>query len=137
MIRPYKDSDYEQVKDLYHRTEWYGGIYDEARDSRERLANITTRDPEAILVYVEDTKIIATISIIDDGRVAMLYRFVVPPQNHHVAKSLYLQAKQLLKLRGHNQVLVYSAIDNEILDDRYLSLGMVKGGSYACFWSSL
>lgn len=134
MIRSYHDNDYEQLKALYERTEWYGGVFDEARDGRERLKNVIANDPQAILVHESDSKINGTISIIEDGRVAMLYRFVVPPEMNDIASELYTTAITTLKDRGHTEVLVYSAIDDEALDQRYLKLGMTRGGDYACFW---
>lgn len=134
MVRSYQDSDYEQLKELYQHTEWYGGVFDEARDGRERLKNVITHDPHAILVHETESIIDGTISIIDDGRVAMLYRFVVPPEMDDTTSELYRAAISTLKARGHSEVLVYSAVDDEALDQRYLKLGMTRGGDYACFW---
>lgn len=134
MIRSYQDADYEQLKALYQHSEWYGGVFDEARDGQERLKNVIANDLQAVLVHETGSKIDGTISIIDDGRVAMLYRFVVPPDMNDVTNELYNAAISTLKERGHSEVLVYSAIDNKVLDQRYLRLGMTRGGDYACFW---
>lgn len=137
MIRSYRDSDYEQLKNLYNHTEWYGGVYDEARDGRERLAQKIETDPEAILVYEENSDLNGTISIIEDGRVAMLYRFVVPPEEIEVAQALYAQAIKTLKSRGHTQILVYSNPDSPELDARYQALGLTRGDNYNCFWADI
>jgi hypothetical protein len=137
MIRSYKDSDYEQLKELYQCTEWYGGVFDEARDGRERLKKVIETDPEAIVVYEENGKLRATISIIENGRVAMLYRFVVAPEDTQIAKSLYEKASGTLSSRGHTQILVYSAANSLELDSRYISLGMNRGGDYTCFWAEI
>jgi hypothetical protein len=137
MIRRYRDSDYEQLKELYEHTEWYGGVFDESRDGRERLARKIHNDPEAILVFEEEAALKGTISIIEDGRVAMLYRFVVPPEEKEVAAALYKTATQNLKARGHSQVLVYSTPNDLSLDVRYKNLGMTKGGDYTCYWANI
>jgi hypothetical protein len=137
MIRSYNDSDYDQLKALYQHTEWYGGVFDEARDGRERLASVIQNDPQAILVFEEDSLVKATISIIEDGRVAMLYRFVVAPEDSEIAKQLYDRAIETLKSRGHTQILVYSAINSPTLDSRYTKLGMARGSDYACFWADI
>ena len=134
MLRSYRDTDYEQLKALYKHSEWYGGVYDEARDGRERLAQKIETDPEAILVYEENSDLKGTISIIEDGRVAMLYRFVVPPEEMEIAQALYAQAIKNLKSRGHTQVLVYSNPDSSELETRYQALGLNRGGDYSCFW---
>jgi hypothetical protein len=137
VIRSYSDSDYEQLKELYSHTEWYGGIFDEARDGRKRLSKVIEKDPQAILVYEESSSITGTVSIIEDGRVAMLFRFVTAPEDIEIAKQLYDESVRVLKKRGHNQILVYSAIKSLELDKRYLDLGMNKGGDYTCFWADI
>lgn len=134
MIRSYQDSDYDQLKALYQQTELYGGGFDEARDGRERLAKKITADPEAILVYELDGVLIGTISLIEDGRVAWLYRFIVEDFEPSITKELYGKAIAILKDRKHTQVLVYSSVDDTKLDERYESLGMTKGNNYICFW---
>ena len=137
MIRSYTDTDYEQLKALYQQTELYGGVFDEARDGRERLATKIAADPEAILVYEQDGRLLGTISLIEDGRVAWVYRFIVRDFAVQISKELYEIAVATLKRRGHNEVLVYSVADNGRLDSRYESLGMTKGGTYRCFWQEL
>jgi ribosomal protein S18 acetylase RimI-like enzyme len=136
-IRAYTDTDYEQLKKLYEHTEWYGGVFDEARDGRQRLANVIKDDPDAILVYTEDDDIKGTISLIEDGRVAMLYRFVVQPGDWGIAQALYAAAVQILKNRGHDQILVYSSPNNRTLNERYTRLGMHRGGDYTCYWADI
>lgn len=136
MIRSYKDSDYKNLKQLYQHSEWYGGVFDEARDGRERLANKIAHDPEAILVYEKDDELLGTISIIEDGRVAWLYRFVVKDFDQKISNDLYQAATKILKSRGHQEVLVYSQ-DSEELANRYKQLGLTKGGVYRCYWGKL
>jgi hypothetical protein len=137
MVRPYRDSDYEQLKKLYEHSEWYGGVFDEARDGRERLLKKITDDPEAIFVYEENGELHGTISIIEDGRVAWLYRFIVKDFEPGITRQLYEKAVEVLKSRGHKQMLVYSAANDRKLDRRYESLGMTKGNDYACFWQDI
>lgn len=137
MIRSYQDSDYEKLKELYQHKEWYGGVFDEARDSQERLATKIADDPEAILVHESDGELLGTISLIEDGRVAWLYRFIVKDFDQQVTKELCTKAIEILKSRGHTQVLVYSAVDDRKLDERYAFLGMQKGDNYTCFWQEI
>lgn len=136
-VRNYTDSDYARLKELYLHSEWYGGVFDEARDGRERLASKIADDPEAILVYEKDGELAGTISIIEDGRVAWLYRFVVKDFEEQITKELYDAACEILKSRGHKEVLVYSGAGDKELDSRYVSLGMDRGADYTCFWSEL
>lgn len=137
IIRGYEPSDYEQLKALYLDSGTFGGQFDEARDASERLRKKIEADPDAIIVAVENEKIIGTVSLIDDGRVAWLFRFAVPLTNGGVTKALHDKALELLKARGHSQVLVYTPVGNADLDARYSELGFTKGGDYTCFWKEI
>lgn len=137
MIKQYKLEHYDGLKYLYVHSEWYGGVFDEARDGQERLAQKIADDPQAILVYERDGELLGTISIVEDGRVAWLYRFVVKDFDPEITKELYDAATKILKERGHSEVLVYTPVGNKNLDARYDSLGMTKGGDYTCFYKEL
>ncbi len=137
MIRGYTDADYDQIKSLYQHSEWYGGSFDEKRDSRETLLAKVTRDPQSIIVDDENGEIMGTISIIEDGRIAWFYRFVTKNNSADVAKTLYTAASGVLQSRGHSEVLIYSDENREDLTSRYEELGMQKGGDYECFYAEL
>lgn len=138
-VRNYRSDDYQAIKALYLQSGLYGGQFDVARDSEERLAAVTKADPQSILVYEERGKILGTVSLIENGRVAWLFRFAVEKTSaeKEILKTLYEAACDVLRSRGHDEVLVYSPLDNESLDQRYADLGMNKGGAYSCFWQSL
>ena len=137
MIRVYRDSDYDQLKNLYFHTEWFGGQFDAARDSQEKLSLITAQDPEAVWVMVKGKEIIGSISLIEDGRVAWLFRFVAKDNSTLVAQKLYDKAVEVFKKRGHTQVLVYCPIDDKELIARYECLGMTTGSKFLSFWSEI
>jgi hypothetical protein len=131
------DADYDQVKALYQHGEWYGGKFDEHRDSREIMAKKIASDSQAIIVEEENGEILGTISLIEDGRVAWFYRFVVKDNSLPIAQGLYGAAAGVLKSRGHPEVLIYSDPAREDLNTRYQQLGMQKGGDYECFYAAL
>lgn len=137
MIRAYTDDDYKAVKELYQHTEWYGGVFDEARDGQFRMARKSAMDPESIFVYEQDGQLIGTVSIIDDGRVGMLFRLVVKDNDPVITKELYSCATKILQSRGHQQVLVYTPVNDQTLHARYKQLGMQRGGDYTCYWVEL
>ncbi|HEY8962824.1 MAG TPA: hypothetical protein VIN59_00010 [Alphaproteobacteria bacterium] len=134
-IRNYRSEDYDQVKALYLQGDLYGGQFDEARDSYEKLDIATKIDPQCILVYERDDKILGTISLIETGRVAWLYRFAAKDQA--VIEALYKSACAILKMRSHSQVLVYTPAGNTTLKQRYADLGMEQGYDYTCYWHDL
>src|SRR5690606_31854998 len=124
MVRSYKDTDYYKLKELYGHSEWYGGQFDEARDGREKLKSKIAQDNDSILVYEKNGELLGSISLIEDGRVAWLFRFVVKDNDQQIAQELYDHATHVLKARGCTQVLVYSPNNEDILSQRYKNLGM-------------
>ena len=137
MIRTYTDEDYESLRKLYEHPDWFGGIFDEARDGRKRLADKVNSDPESLWLYERKGQLVGSISLVDDGRVAWFFRFVVKDNDSVVAKELYDKAVSIFKARGHSQVLAYSPVDEPVLAKRYADLGMTKGNSYTAYWTDI
>lgn len=137
IVRQYKTSDYEQLKSLYLDGSTFGGQFDEARDAVSRLQKKIEADPDAILVAEQDGELVGSVSIIDDGRVAWLFRFAVPQDKPDVAQALHDKAIATLKERGHTEVLVYTPVGNQELDSRYEQLGFTRGGDFTCYWKGL
>lgn len=137
IIRQYKPTDYEQLKILYLDSSTFGGQFDEARDAADRLQKKIEADPDAILVAELDDTLVGTVSLIDDGRVAWLFRYAVQREQAETLKALHDKAVGILKSRGHTQVLVYTPVGNTELDSRYEQLGFTKGGDYTCYWKEL
>lgn len=138
-IRHYQPADYEQIAALYRQSDLYGGQFNENRDSADRLRKRIEADPDAILVAVQDTEIVGTVSLIEDGRVAWFFRFAVQQgeQEAEVTRALSDAALAALKAKGHNQVLVYTPVGNDTLDSRYEALGFNRGGDYTCYWKDI
>lgn len=136
-VRSYNPNDYEQLKALYLNSSTFGGQFDEARDAANRLRKKIEADPDAILIAEQDGKIVGSVSLIDDGRVAWLFRFAVPHDNPGIAQALHDKAITILKERGHAEVLVYTPVGNQDLNSRYEQLGFTKGGDYTCYWKGL
>lgn len=138
-IRSYQDADYKQLVALYKQSELYGGVFDENRDSKERLQKRITADSDSILIAEKDGSIVGTISLIEDRRVAWLFRFCVVRGEEEVkiTEALFNRAKDILHKKGHRQVLVYTPTDDPRLHRRYEQLGMERGGDYTCYWKDI
>ena len=137
IVRQYKTSDYERLKAIYLDSLTFGGQFDEARDAASRLQKKIESDPDAILVAEQDGELVGSVSIIDDGRVAWLFRFAVPQDKPDVVQALHDKAIATLKERDHVEVLVYTPVGNQELDSRYERLGFTRGGDYTCYWKGL
>ncbi len=138
-IRQYKSSDYDSIAQLYNNSELYGGEFSEFRDSKDVLDKTVSKDPYAVMVAEKDGVIVGTISLIENERIAWLYRFCVAEsaEKDQVAKALLERAEEMLTRRGHRQVLVYNSPNLQALHDRYIKLGFNKGNNYSCFWKDI
>lgn len=136
-IRSYNPKDYSKLRELYLDSDTYGGQFSEARDGEERLRRKIEADPDAILVAEVDGEIVGSVSLIDDGRIAWLFRFAVRDQDMEVAQALRDEALKILKSRGHSEVLVYTPAGNETLYNHYEQLGFNRGEDYTCYWQGI
>lgn len=134
VVRGYKTEDYEGAVSLYKREGLYGGQFDEDRDSRERLDRKISDDPESILVCEQAGKIVGTVSLLEDARTAWLLRFA--SETGEATALLYKKAAEILKARGHKQVLVY-APPGQAFENKFAALGFTKGGNYTCFYTGI
>ncbi len=133
LIRNYKREDYDSVVSLYKDTTTYGGQFDEDRDSNERLEKLSDTKSDAILVAEDNGNIVGTVTLLEDGRSAWLFRFAVAENSVNVTSELYLKAVEILKSKGHKQVLVYAPRGEKKFEKRYNELGFNKGGDYTCY----
>jgi predicted N-acetyltransferase YhbS len=139
ILRQYRPADYSQLTALYKQSDLYGGQFDENRDSEDRLRKRTEANPDAIFVAEQGNKLVGTVSLIEDGRVAWLFRFAVQQNEDEstITKALCNKALEALKAKGHDQVLVYTPIGDGRLHDRYSDLGFNRGGDYTCYWKDI
>ncbi len=137
-ISYYQDSDYEEVLALYNDGKTFGGQYDDARDTKEKLSTLIEMKIWSILVAKIDNRIVGTVTLFEDSRAAWLYRFAVQKENElEISKKLSQEALSILKEKGHSQVLVYAPAENKNFENRYLQLAFNKGGDYTCYWRDI
>jgi hypothetical protein len=138
-VRNYNpETDYPTIESLLRDTKTYGGEFDEARDTKERIDALEANKPGSVLVVEMDKEIIGTVTLFEDGRSAWLYRFAVKKEHEELAtKFLWEKAQETMKLRGHAQILVYAPAGNSDFEDRYNKLGFNTGGDYTAYWQDL
>lgn len=127
-VRSYIPTDYEQVKKLLVE----GGLYYEPMDSPERLQEKISRDPNSILVAVESEKIVGTVSLMEDGRMAFIFRLAVNPEsrNRGMGKALMEEAERKLFRKGYKEINILIEGDNAKLQEYYVRQGYEKGMVY-------
>lgn len=136
-IRSYKIEDYEAVSKLYKDYSTFGGQFDNDRDSGERLEKLINEKPDSILVAESNGEILGTVTMFEDVRCAWLFRFAVAKNTDEVTKELYRSAAEILKSKGHKQVLVYAPVGVSRFEERYKNIGFNKGDDYTCYWREL
>jgi hypothetical protein len=138
-VRSYTPQDYASVAELYKETEMPGSEFDLNRDSEQRLQKRIENDADAILVCEVEDKLVGSVSLIEDGRVAWLFRFRVKEIDgeEEIAKTLLDAAIEILKNKGHHQILVYTPIGETKFQQRYKDLGFSQGSDYTCFWKNV
>jgi galactose-1-phosphate uridylyltransferase len=62
---------------------------------------------------------------------------VVSNNDPEISEELYKKACEILRERGHTQVIVYSPQHNKKLDERYVYLGMQKGNEFTAYWTDI
>jgi hypothetical protein len=139
IIRPYITDDYEKVAELYRETEMPGSRFDMNRDSKQRLQARIEHDPDSILIGEQEGEVVASVSLIEDGRVAWLFRFRVREieGDEEIAAKLLDKAIEVFQGKGHHEVLVYTPVGETKFEQRYLNLGFTKGHDYTCFWKEI
>lgn len=127
-ISNYSPTDYGQVNKLLEDA----GLYYEPLDSEERLQEKISRDPNSILVAVESNKLVGTVSLMEDGRIAFIFRLAVDLQhrNKGIGTALMEEAEKELFRRGHEEIHILVEEENAELQDYYEKQGYEKGNIY-------
>ena len=138
-IRNYNpETDYSGVETLLKSENTFGGQFDEARDTKERIDALEKSKPGSVLVAEVNGEIVGTVTLFEDGRSAWLYRFAVQPDNKsEIAELLNKKALEIMRERGHTQVLVYAPQGNQHFEGRYTSLGFNKGNDFTAYWQNI
>lgn len=127
-VRNYSPPDYERVKQLYID----GDLYYEPFDSFERLQEKISRDPNSILLALESDKVVGTVSLMEDGRMAFIFRLAVDPEyrNKGIGKALMEEAEKELFKRGYPEINILVEEENMGLQEYYERQGYEEGTAY-------
>ena len=115
--------------------ETFGGEFDGARDSEEKIRNLVTDKPDYVWAAEVDGQLVGTVTVFEDGRACWLYRFAY--RDRQVGQALWDQARQVAADRGHSQVLVYAPAGDTEFEKRYNDLGFNTGHSFTAYWQDI
>jgi len=134
-IRYYKDADYEEVKQTLEE----GKLYDEVWEDRENLRRKVGRDPESILLAIDDNKIIGCVFIVEDGWNAFIWRLSVREKyrKQGVGKMLMEKAEEIIKARGIKESSIFVNAQNDSLKQWYRQRGYLQTSDYTFMYKKL
>ena len=134
-IRYYKDADYEEVKQTLEE----GKLYDEVWEDRENLRRKVGRDPESILLAIDDNKIIGCVFIVEDGWNAFIWRLSVREKyrKQGVGKMLMEKAEEIIKARGIKESSIFVNAQNDSLKQWYRQRGYLQTSDYTFTYKKL
>jgi hypothetical protein len=137
-IRYYLPSDYSQLIKLYQTSGEFK--VDEITDSEDNIKRKIERDPKSILLAEENGELLGSVSIIEDGRIALLFRFVAKGSNEekeNISKQILHEAESLLKDRGYEEVHNTVPLDDLTALTEKEGIGFTKGNAYMWFWKKI
>ena len=135
-IRSAEIKDVESIIKLSKRCD----LYDEHIDNPVKIKRKITRDSDGLLVAVESKyqKVIGSASIIDDGRIAYMYRIAVDPdfRGKGIGTKLVKEGVKRLKNRGTDEIIVFVNELNKGLQKNFYekSLGFLFEDTYRCMY---
>lgn len=91
------------------------------------------------MVAILNKEIVGTVSIIADGRIAMLFRLLAKKNTNGkaVRNKLMEEAEKILRKKGYKNVHVVSIKEDTKLHNEYQKEGYKKGRLYQWFWKEL
>ena len=126
-IRSYQNADFQLVRQILE----LGNLFYERTDNEQELERKIKRDPNSILVAMEDGKIVGTEFIVEDF-MSFLFRLAVHPdyRRRGIGKALMQKGEEILRQRGHRDVNILVAAEDEELQNLYERFGYEKGHKY-------
>lgn len=126
-IRNYRISDYREVREILEA----GKLFYEVCDSKKNLERKIQKEPDSILVAVDDGQVVGTTFIISDF-IPFIFRLAVHPnyRNRGIGMRLMQSAEQVLRETGHSHTNILVAANDGDLQELYKRHGYEKGNTY-------
>lgn len=134
-IRPYVPEDYTPIRQILEE----GNLFYDKMDGEERLREKVARDPQSILVAEEAAQIVGTVSIMEDARMAFVFRLGVKMayRGRGLGTRLMQEAETLLQGRGYDEVHILVSEEDTELQGYYERVGYEKGHGYRWMYKEL
>lgn len=117
-IQSFAKNNYQELKVILEEA----GLFDKTWDSKDNLLGMINKDPDSILVAIDDQKIVGVIYLISFGsKVAWIFRLAVKKEyrNRGIASLLIKSAENLFKEKGVVEIGMYVDAGNLELQKYY------------------
>ncbi|GEM_PF-1511079 len=134
-IRYYKDSDYEEIKQVLQE----GNLYDDVWEARQNLKQKIIRDPQSILIAEENNHVIGCVFIVEDGWTAFIWRLSVRKEYRKKGVGLMLmqKAEEIVRTRGIKELSLFADTKNTLLKEWYQKQKYIKTSDYTFMYKKL
>jgi len=134
-IKFYKDDFYADVKQILKES----NLYDETWETKDHLKHKIERDPQSILIAVDNNKIIGCVFIVEDGWNGFIWRLCVKESHRKKGTgSLLMQkAEEIIKNRGIKEASLFVDTKNESLQEWYKKQGYTKTSDWTFMYKKL
>ena len=134
-IRPYAKQDYPDLRQLYEESGWF----DPETDAEDRLGVKIERDSNSVLVAFSDDQAVGTVSLIEDGRIALFFRLVSKEgeKASTIRAQLLEEGEKILKQRGYKEAHIIAPENDRVRQDEYEQYGFKKGKPYRWMWKKI
>lgn len=134
-IRNYSHNDYPAIKKLYEESGWF----DPETDDEGKIRTKTEGDPQSILICTDVNDLVGTISLIEDGRIAIFFRLITKnvedaPQ---IRSKLLAEGEVIFKQRGYNEAHIIAPEEDIDRQNEYQQNGFQTGNPYRWMWKKL
>jgi ribosomal protein S18 acetylase RimI-like enzyme len=134
-IRPYKHSDYPQVRSVLKNV----GLFYEYMDNENLFTEQINTDPNSIFVAEINDQIVGNVILKAAGWGPLLFRLAVLKkfQKQGIGTKLMMVAEQEIIKRGRPEIHLLVEEDRLDLQEFYKRMGYKVGHSYKWMWKSL
>jgi ribosomal protein S18 acetylase RimI-like enzyme len=135
VIRSYTPEDYQLLKRLYKSSGWF----DSETDAEERVNEKIRRDPQSLLVAIDKEEIVGTVSLIEDGRIAILFRLISKKGENtlSIRQRLLSEGENIFKQKGYKEAHIIAPEEDLNRQKEYEKYGFTKGNPYRWMWKKI
>src|SRR3989344_2311218 len=135
LIKFYKDSFYEGLKQVLEECD----LYDPVWDDRKNLKRKIERDPQSILIAEDAGRVIGCVFIVEDGWNGFIWRLGVRQEYRKkvVGLALMQKAEEIIRKRGINESSLFIDPKNENLQEWYKNQGYRKTTNWTFMYKKL